>query len=95
MSSEEELVNSPFYLREHESLEFVVGHLELDDVLKIFITSDSAGDVYEVVLFPIEKDLSRGPPLLVLKVKSGNAVVYRVPLSVDAAIKITLTARAR
>ena len=89
MSSEEELVNSPFYLREHESLEFVVGHLELDDVLKIFITSNSAGDTYEVVLFPISKDLSR--TLLVLKVKSGNAVVYRVPLSVDAAIKITLT----
>ena len=89
-SEEEELVNFPFFLRVGESLEFV-GHLELDDVLKIFITSDSAGDAYEVGLFPIEKDLSRGPPLLELRVESGNAVVYRVPLSVDAAIKITLT----
>jgi hypothetical protein len=88
-SEEEELVNYSFHLEEDESSEFVIGHIEQGDTLKIFIESEDPEDTYKVELFPISKELSR--TLLVLKVKSGSAVVYRVPLSVDAAIKITLT----
>ena len=86
-SEEEELVNYSFHLEEDESSEFVIGHIEQGDILKIFIESEDPEDTYKVELFPISKELSR--TLLALKVKSGKATVYRVPLSVDAIIKIT------
>jgi len=90
VSSEEEeleLVNSPFFLEEDECIEFVIGRIEQGDTLKILIESEDSEDTYEVELSSILKELSR--TLLALKVKSGKAVVYRVPLSVDAIIKIT------
>jgi hypothetical protein len=87
-SEEEELVNSPFYLGEGGSIEFVIGRIEQGDTLKILIDSDYTDDTYEVELFPISKELSR--TLLALKVKSGKAVVYRVPFSVDVAIRVRL-----
>jgi len=86
-SEEEELVNYSFHLEEDESSEFVIGHIEQGDTLKIFIESEDPEDTYKVELFAISKELSR--TLLALKVKSGKATVYRVPLSVDAIIKIT------
>jgi hypothetical protein len=51
-SEEEELVNSPFFLGEGESVEFFIGRIEQGDTLKIFIKSDRSDHTYKSGAFP-------------------------------------------
>jgi len=48
MSSEEELVNAPFSLEAHESLNFVIGRIEQGDTLKISVERDGDKNMFEV-----------------------------------------------